>query len=183
MFHHFYGWQENGTPQGDFARWYGIDQYLFYRVSNTVKLGTRFEWFRDEDGTRVGLMNRPANPNNPPARAPAHPPAHRDAEAHLGPAILRVLALPGALARKRVQDEVAARDRIALPIDALEIGAAREPRAPASYSSRPVHQGTRQTVSRERPLLRRRLIVRLPARVRIRARNPCVRARLRFFGW
>ena len=25
----------------------------------------RFEWFRDEDGTRVGL-NRPSNPNNPP---------------------------------------------------------------------------------------------------------------------
>ena len=25
----------------------------------------RFEWFRDEDGTRVGL-NRPSNPNNVP---------------------------------------------------------------------------------------------------------------------
>ena len=65
VFHHYYGWQENGTPQNNFARWYGIDQYLYYRVSKTVKLGTRFEWFRDEDGTRVGL-NRPANPNNPP---------------------------------------------------------------------------------------------------------------------
>lgn len=65
VFHHYYGFQENGTPQGDFARWYGIDQYLYYRVSSSVRLGTRFEWFRDEDGTRVGL-NRPANPNNPP---------------------------------------------------------------------------------------------------------------------
>lgn len=35
---------------------------------------------------------------------------------------------------------------------------------------------------RLRPLSRRRLSVSLPARVRIRARNPCVRARLRFFG-
>ena len=25
----------------------------------------RFEWFRDEEGTRVGL-NRPSNPNKPP---------------------------------------------------------------------------------------------------------------------
>lgn len=65
VFHHHYGWQENGTPQLNFARWYGIDQYVYYRVSNAVKLGTRFEWFRDEDGTRVGL-NRAANPNNPP---------------------------------------------------------------------------------------------------------------------
>jgi hypothetical protein len=34
-----------------------------------------------------------------------------------------------------------------------------------------------------RPLARRRFSVRRPARVRIRARKPCVRARLRFFGW
>ena len=34
-------------------------------MSNRWKLGTRFEWFRDEDGTRVGL-GRPANPNTPP---------------------------------------------------------------------------------------------------------------------
>lgn len=65
VFHHYYGWQENGTPQGNFARWYGIDQYLYYRVSDKWKVGTRFEWFRDEDGTRVGL-NRASNPNNPP---------------------------------------------------------------------------------------------------------------------
>lgn len=65
VFHHHSGWQENGTPQQNFARWYGIDQYLYYRVSDSLKLGTRFEWFRDEDGTRVGL-NRPGNPNNPP---------------------------------------------------------------------------------------------------------------------
>jgi hypothetical protein len=65
VFHHYYGFQENGTPQGNFARWYGIDQYLYYRVSQSLRAGLRFEWFRDEDGTRVGL-NRPANPNKPP---------------------------------------------------------------------------------------------------------------------
>jgi hypothetical protein len=65
VFHNYTGWQENGTPSGSTALWYGIDQYLYYRVSDTVKLGTRFEWFRDEDGTRVGL-NRPANLTNPP---------------------------------------------------------------------------------------------------------------------
>jgi hypothetical protein len=65
VFHHYYGWQENGTPQRNLARWYGIDQYLYYRVSRQVRLGARFEWFRDEDGTRVGL-NRPANLTNPP---------------------------------------------------------------------------------------------------------------------
>ena len=65
MFHNYYGFQENGTAQRSFARWYGIDQYLYYRVSNTLRLGSRFEWFRDEDGTRVGL-NRASNPNNPP---------------------------------------------------------------------------------------------------------------------
>ena len=65
VFHHYYGWQENGTAQGNFARWYGIDQYLYYRVSDRWKAGVRAEWFRDEDGTRVGL-NRASNPNNPP---------------------------------------------------------------------------------------------------------------------
>ena len=34
-------------------------------MSDKWKVGTRFEWFRDEDGTRVGL-NRASNPNNPP---------------------------------------------------------------------------------------------------------------------
>ena len=45
--------------------WYGIDQYLSYKVNNCWKVGGRLEWFRDEEGTRVGL-NRTTNPNNPP---------------------------------------------------------------------------------------------------------------------
>src|ERR671932_375013 len=38
-------------------------------------------------------------------------------------------------------------------------------------------------VNRSRPFWRRRLTIRRPPRVRIRARKPWVRARLRFFGW
>ena len=59
------GLQENGAADGTQADWYGIDQYLTYSVNDCTKLGMRFEWFRDEDGTRVGL-NRPSNPNIPP---------------------------------------------------------------------------------------------------------------------
>lgn len=40
-----------------------------------------------------------------------------------------------------------------------------------------------QAVSRARPFSRRALTTARPARVRIRARNPCVRMRLRFLGW
>jgi hypothetical protein len=50
---------------GSDALWYGIDQYLYYTINDCWKAGSRFEWFRDEDGTRVGL-NRPSNPNKPP---------------------------------------------------------------------------------------------------------------------
>ena len=42
-----------------------LDQYLTYSLNDCWKAGLRFEWFRDEDGTRVGL-NRRSNPNDPP---------------------------------------------------------------------------------------------------------------------
>ncbi|BAW80947.1 hypothetical conserved protein [Candidatus Nitrosoglobus terrae] len=35
------------------ARWYGINQYLFYQVKKTLGAGLRFEWFRDAQGVRV----------------------------------------------------------------------------------------------------------------------------------
>lgn len=35
------------------AEWYGINQYLFYKLSDCWSFGGRFEWFRDEDGVRV----------------------------------------------------------------------------------------------------------------------------------
>ncbi len=65
VFHHWLGYQEAGAADGGDAYWYGIDQYLHYALNDCWKLGARFEWFRDEQGTRVGL-NRPSNPNNPP---------------------------------------------------------------------------------------------------------------------
>ena len=64
VFHHWLGLQESGAPDGGQADWYGIDQYLTYTVNDCTKVGLRFEWFRDEEGTRVGL-NRPSNPNKP----------------------------------------------------------------------------------------------------------------------
>lgn len=65
VFHHWLGAQQDGALDGGAAYWYGIDQYLYYSINNCWKAGARFEWFRDEDGTRVGL-NRPSNPNNGP---------------------------------------------------------------------------------------------------------------------
>jgi hypothetical protein len=65
VFHHWLGFQENGAPGGATAWWYGIDQYLYYKLTNELRVGARVEWFRDEEGTRVGL-DRPDNPNKPP---------------------------------------------------------------------------------------------------------------------
>jgi hypothetical protein len=36
------------------AYWYGLNQYLFYTVSDCMSYGVRAEWFRDQDGARVG---------------------------------------------------------------------------------------------------------------------------------
>lgn len=65
VFHHWLGHQENGAPGPNKAEWYGIDQYLYYTINDCWKAGARFEWFRDDDGTRVGL-NRANNPNKAP---------------------------------------------------------------------------------------------------------------------
>ena len=35
------------------AQWYGINQYMFYNISDTLVGGMRLEWFRDNNGTRV----------------------------------------------------------------------------------------------------------------------------------
>jgi hypothetical protein len=65
VFHHWLGSQDQGALDGGTAYWYGIDQYLYYTINDCWKAGGRFEWFRDEHGTRVGL-NRPSNPNDVP---------------------------------------------------------------------------------------------------------------------
>lgn len=65
VFHHWLGLQADGGPGGGTAYWYGIDQYGYYRLSQKWRVGGRLEWFRDEDGTRIGLDRR-SNPNKPP---------------------------------------------------------------------------------------------------------------------
>ena len=43
------------------AEWYGINQYLFYKLNCCWTAGSRFEWFRDDDGFVVTGL-RPGNP-------------------------------------------------------------------------------------------------------------------------
>jgi hypothetical protein len=65
VINHWLGNQADEFGNGQSAEWYGIDQYLYYELNCNLKVGGRFEWFRDDDGVRVGL-NRPSNPNKPP---------------------------------------------------------------------------------------------------------------------
>ena len=53
------GGQEAGNPYtGGYAQWYGLDQYLFYTINERWSIGSRVEWFRDQDGARVaGIGN------------------------------------------------------------------------------------------------------------------------------
>lgn len=41
------------------AKWYGTTVNVFYEIDPKVRLGTRLEWFRDEQGTRTALLGRP----------------------------------------------------------------------------------------------------------------------------
>jgi len=92
-----------------------------------------------------------------------------------------LLQLSGISAREQMENEVPATERAPLAIDTLKVSAAREPaRAPARCARCGIHA---YTVSRLRPLSRRRLSKARPARVLILPRNPWARARLRFFGW
>ena len=61
VFHQWLGSQVTGAPGGGTALWYGIDQYLYYKLADKWRLGTRIEWFRDQSGTRVGLT-QPGQP-------------------------------------------------------------------------------------------------------------------------
>ena len=41
------------TPLDVHQEWYGVNQYLLYKLSDCSAFGGRFEWFRDDDGSRV----------------------------------------------------------------------------------------------------------------------------------
>ena len=49
---HDWGLDNYGAGRAD-DRWYGINQYLFYDLTETWTLGARIEWFRDRTGSRV----------------------------------------------------------------------------------------------------------------------------------
>ena len=58
---HDLGIQDNGdggTAGSQDAEWYGVNSYIFYELCNGLRLGTRFEWFRDDDGTRVAGLGQ-----------------------------------------------------------------------------------------------------------------------------
>ena len=62
VFQHDNGWQKGVTGGAAGYEWYGINQYAFYKINDCWKAGARFEWFRDDDGQRVGGI-RAGNPN------------------------------------------------------------------------------------------------------------------------
>lgn len=57
-----FGFQNDALANGDDAKWYGLNQYLFYKVSDCMTYGIRAEWFRDQDGYRVGGFLGTTNP-------------------------------------------------------------------------------------------------------------------------
>jgi hypothetical protein len=42
-----------GVSNGASNQWYGVNNYLFYAINDCWKVGTRLEWFRDDDGVRT----------------------------------------------------------------------------------------------------------------------------------
>lgn len=48
------GWQKDALAVGSNAWWYGANQYLIYKMNDCWSFGANFEWFRDQDGYRVG---------------------------------------------------------------------------------------------------------------------------------
>ena len=53
---HFLGVEDGSGPSGRDAVWGGIIQYLIYEINSQWSAGFRFEWCRDDSGTRaVGL--------------------------------------------------------------------------------------------------------------------------------
>jgi hypothetical protein len=50
-----FGYQNDAFGRGtNDAYWYGLNQYLFKKISDTWTWGVRAEWFRDQNGARVG---------------------------------------------------------------------------------------------------------------------------------
>jgi hypothetical protein len=56
----------NASNPGGISRWYGVNQYFFYVQNEKWTWGVNLEWFRDEEGFRVGgfLPVPPSTPQN-----------------------------------------------------------------------------------------------------------------------
>jgi len=50
---HDYASQDDALSGAVDAQWYGVSQYLFLAFNDAWKLGARYEWFHDDDGTRL----------------------------------------------------------------------------------------------------------------------------------
>lgn len=57
VFQSDFGIQDNGTINNQFqvvpAKWYSFNQYLFYDITDKFSVGARFEYFRDQNFSRV----------------------------------------------------------------------------------------------------------------------------------
>lgn len=53
---HNLGFEDDGSLRtaGDDAEWYGVCQWLTYKINDKWSAGARAEWVRDDDGSRIG---------------------------------------------------------------------------------------------------------------------------------
>lgn len=49
-----FGTQKDPFGAGKAAHWYGLNQYLYRKINDRLTFGFNFEWWRDEQGYRVG---------------------------------------------------------------------------------------------------------------------------------
>jgi hypothetical protein len=47
------GLEDNATPTGEDAEWYGVNQYFLYQLNPALSANMRVEWMRDDDGVRI----------------------------------------------------------------------------------------------------------------------------------
>jgi hypothetical protein len=57
---------ENRGQLGGLAQWYGISQYVYRGLTDTLSAGTRLEWYRDNNGFRTAYPARNAATNTSP---------------------------------------------------------------------------------------------------------------------
>jgi len=64
-----FGSQTAGEATGDTSTWGGLSSIVTYKMNCCWTAGTRLEWFRDTDGTRVAPIGDFGNPNGNVASA------------------------------------------------------------------------------------------------------------------